>query len=217
MKKKSELKEKISKDEIDWNDIYRRLDNTGKAINNDWEPSQDKIKNILKNRALSLALPQQEISKKSEIISIVEFSLSYEKYGIETLYIREVCPFKDLTTIPGTPDFVSGIINVRGKIISVMDIKKFFGLPEKGLTDLNKVIIVYNSKMEVGIMADSIIDVRSIVPEDLQRPMPTLTGISADYIRGITSERLIVLDIEKILNDPDIIVNKDISNKGVKK
>src|SRR5439155_25417175 len=124
--------------------------------------------------------------------------------------VREVYPLKELTPLPCTPPFVLGIINVRGKILSVIDIKKFFDLPEKGLTDLNKVIIVHADEMELGILADALLGVRAIPLEELQPSLPTLTGIRAEYLKGVTKDRLVILDTEKILSDKGIIVHEEV-------
>ena len=101
-------------------------------------------------------------------MEIVEFLLARERYGIEASYVREVYPLNDLTPVPCVPPFVLGIINVRGQIISVIDIKKFFDLPEKGLGDLNKVIIIESDDMEFGILADEIVGIGKLRQEELQ-------------------------------------------------
>ncbi|WP_333874663.1 chemotaxis protein CheW [Methylobacter sp.] len=163
---------------------------------------------ILKARALALAqMPEQ--AGPTESIEVVIFQLAYETYGIETAWVREVYPLKDLTPLPCTPGFVAGIVNVRGQVISVIDIKKFFDLPEKGLTDLNKVIILSNGVMEFGILADSVVEVKSIPLNKIQAGLPTLTGIREDYLRGITAERLVILDAAKLLTDSNIIVHEE--------
>ncbi len=107
----------------------------------------------------------------------------------------------------------SGLINVRGQILSIINIKKLFDLPEKGLTDLNKVIIVHANHMELGILADAILGVRSIAREELHPALPTLTGIREEYLKGITKDPLVVLDVEKILSDEKILVN-DVVDTG---
>ena len=89
-----------------------------------------------------------------------------------------------------------------------MDLKKLFNLPEKGLTELNKVIIIYNDTMEFGILADRILAVRSIPLAEIQPAPATLSGIGAEYLRGIARERLVVLAAEKILNDRNIVVHE---------
>ena len=112
--------------------------------------------------------------------------------------------------MPCTPPFVLGIINVRGQILSVIDLKKFFDLPEKGLTDLNKVIIVKGDSMQLGILADVILGYRTISLQDVQSPLPTLTGIREEYLRGVTSERLVVLDVGSILSDKNIVIHEEV-------
>jgi purine-binding chemotaxis protein CheW len=175
-----------------------------------FEPLPGSTKALLKKRAEELAKVRNKNTKSRENIFIVEFLLGDDLYGIEASYMQEVYPLRELTPLPGTPEFIHGIINVRGKILPVMNLKKFFGLPEKGLTDLNRVLIIRKGPMETGILADDVLGVTGINPEQLQPPLATLTGIRADYLRGITPERLIVLDAERILDDPDIIVKKDI-------
>lgn len=94
----------------------------------------DDKKRILKERARLLA---QEPEKKEagDTIEILEFSLAHERYGIETSFIREVYPLKEYTPLPCTPAFVFGLINVRGQVLSIIDMRKFFELPEKGISD----------------------------------------------------------------------------------
>ncbi len=117
---------------------------------------------------------------------------------------------KDLTPLPGIPRFVIGIMNVRGKTLSVIDLKKFFDLPQRGLGDLNKVIILSSGGMEFGILADTILGVREIRSSDLRLSLPTLTGIREDYLKGVTGDRLVVLDAERILSDKRIVVNESV-------
>jgi purine-binding chemotaxis protein CheW len=105
-----------------------------------------------------------------------------------------------------------GIVNVRGRITPVIDIKKFFGLPEKGLTDLHCIILVRGKGVELGLLADVIVAVRSIAAESLQATLPTFSGIHADYLKGVTADRLVVLDLERILADPGIVVHEEVES-----
>lgn len=164
---------------------------------------------LLKARAIALA-KKPEKKDSDEYIEVVEFQLAHEKYAIQSAFISEVYPLKELTPVPCTPQFVAGIINVRGKIISVIDIKKFFELPGKGITDLNKVIIIHNGLLEFGILADAVLGATQIPLRDIQPSLPTLTGIRAEYLRGVTKEGLVVLDAEKILSDKKIVVHEEV-------
>ena len=165
---------------------------------------------ILTARARALARPPGKAEAAAERIEVVEFLLAYERYGIELSYIGEVYPLKDLTRIPCTPRFIVGVMNVRGKILSVIDLRQFFELPDKGLSDLNKVIIVRDATIEFGILADAILGVRMLALSHLQPSLPTLTDIRSGYLKGITEDRLVVLDGGKILADRGIVVHEEV-------
>ncbi len=164
---------------------------------------------ILKARAKVLAQAPEQAAEL-ECIEVVTFLLAYETYAIETTWVREVYPLKDLTPLPCTPPFVAGIVNVRGQVLSVIDIKKFFDLPEKGLTDLNKVVILSDGVMEFGILADAVLEVQNVPRQKIQPPLPTLTGIREQYLLGITAERLIVLDAYSLLTGGSIVVHEEV-------
>jgi purine-binding chemotaxis protein CheW len=195
---------------IDWKEIHRRMEEAKLAIERGWSPTCEEKKNILKTRAKALAQEPKEKETVEKYVEVVEFLLSYEKYAIESSYVREIYPLKNLTPLPCTPPFILGIINAHGQIISVMDIKKFFELPEKGLSDLNKVIILHNDAMEFGILADVILGVRRIPLSDIQPSLPTLTGIREDYLKGVTGEQVVILDAKKLLSDKKITVHEEV-------
>ena len=143
---------------------------------------------------------------------MLEFRLARESYALETRHVREVYPLKNLTPLPCTPPFLPAIVNVRGRILPVLDLKKFFDLPEQGLTDLQRIIAVRSNDVELGLLADVIVGVRIVPAESLQPSLPTLTGIRSDYLKGVTAERLVVLDLARILADPGIIVHEEVEN-----
>ena len=172
---------------------------------------------ILKARAHALAQEPPKAALAETFLEIIEFCLASETYGIESMFVREIHPLKDFTPLPGVPSFVLGIANIRGQIISVVDLKKFFGLPDKGLGELNKVIILRNSRMEFGILADGILGTRSVPLDAIQAPPATVTGIGAEYLRGVTETRVILLDAQKILDDEKTIVNEVVSEWESKK
>lgn len=175
----------------------------------EWTPTKEERHRILKARAEALARkPGREDAV--EYLGIVEFLLSNERYAMETMFIGEVCPLKELTPLPCTPPFVLGIINMRGKILSVIDLRKFFDLPDKGLSDLTRVIILRTDAMEFGILADAILGARLLPIDSLQPSLPTLTDIRADYLKGVTEERLVVLDGGAILADRRIVVHEEV-------
>jgi purine-binding chemotaxis protein CheW len=197
------------KGNLDWADLHRRLDASQAALQRRLTPSTEEKQKILRARARSLAESgKKEAPSPALLLEVVEFVLGPEHYGIESSHIREIYPLNEFTPLPCTPAFVLGLVNVRGQILSIINIKKLFDLPEKGLTNLNKIIIVHARHMELGILADAVLGVRSIALEELHPALPTLTGIRADYLKGITKDPLVVLDVEKILADEKILVDE---------
>jgi purine-binding chemotaxis protein CheW len=194
---------------INWSEILQRVEKARESLERGAAPTLKEKGAILKARARVLARETEEAGAAREFLDIIEFSLAAETYGIESVFVREVYPLKDFTPLPGTPPFVLGIVNVRGQILSVIDLKKFFNLPEKGLGQLNKVIIIRNDRMEFGILADAVLDARPIPLETIQAAPPTVTGIGVGYLKGVTGERMIILDAEKILGDEKIIVHQE--------
>ena len=165
---------------------------------------------ILRARALALARPPQRAEAADSSLEVLEFRLARESYALETRHVREVYPLKNITPLPCTPPFMLGIVNVRGRITPVIDIKKFFDLPDKGLTDLHRVVLVRSGDLELGLLADVIVGVRKIPLDSLQASLATLTGIRAEYLKGVTAQRLVVLDLERMLVDPKIIVDEEV-------
>jgi purine-binding chemotaxis protein CheW len=165
-------------------------------------------KEILRARARALAAKPEPPSTARGLLDLLEFRLADERYAVESRFVQEVCPLRELTPLPCTPAFIAGIVNVRGRILPVLDLKKFFDLPEKGLTDLHQIILVRGRDFELGLLADVIVGARLVSADVLQPSLPTLTGIRADYLRGVTANRLVVLDLSRILDDPRIIVDE---------
>jgi purine-binding chemotaxis protein CheW len=201
---------KASVPAVDWKDIRRRLEKVRSVIEQGSMPDAGEEKKVLRERARALARePEKEASR--EELEIIEFLLARERYGVESSYVREVSLLTDLTPVPCTPSFVLGVINVRGQIISVIDLKKFFELPERGLGDLDRVIILRSEEMEFGVLADSIIGVRNIPASGLQPSLPTLTGIREEYLKGIfAGDRTIILDAGRLLADRKLVINEQV-------
>ncbi|MGD0231010.1 MAG: chemotaxis protein CheW [Syntrophorhabdales bacterium] len=193
---------------LDWTKIRLRLEKAGAAIESGYSPNPEDMKKILKARAHLLARAPEE-TKHGEVIEVLEFLLANECYAVETQFVREVYTIKDYTPLPGTPLFILGLINVRGQIVSVIDIKKFFDMPDKGISDLNKAVIIHDDTMEFGVLADSMLGVLRISMNEIQPPLPTLTGIREQFLKGVTPEGIVILDARKLLADKTIILNEE--------
>jgi purine-binding chemotaxis protein CheW len=165
---------------------------------------------ILRARAQALARVSDTLDEDPDDLELLEFRLGSECYAVETRHVHEVHPLRELTPLPGTPDFVRGIVNLRGRIVPVYDLKKLFDLPEQGLTDLHRIVVVRNHELELGLLADVVTGVRRLKRAALQPTLPTLSGIGAEYLMGVSEERVVVLALERILADPRIVVDETV-------
>ncbi len=198
----------MSDGRLDWEEIHRRVEAAGRAIAGGYAPGPEEVRCTLKKRAAMLACGKEEVD--SDSLEVVEFLLAGEHYGIESHFICEVYPLKDYTPLPGVPPFVLGLVNVRGRILSVIDIKKFFDMPDRRISDLNTVIIIRDDRMEFGILADAIVGVRTVAVGDMEPPLPTLTGIRREFLKGVTGERMVILDAARLLADKNIVIHHEV-------
>lgn len=174
------------------------------------EQTSEETLAILKARAVALSKEPKKTEDSSDYLQVVEFLLAHERYSLDLAHIREVISLKELTPIPGAPPFVLGVINLRGQIISVINLKKFFDLPDTEATSSNRVIILESEDMEFGILSDQILGIKAIPFNIIQPSLPTLTAAGSQYLKGVTPDRMVILDGGKILADKGIIVDKGI-------
>jgi purine-binding chemotaxis protein CheW len=181
------------------------------ALERAWAPSAEETQRILQARALTLAQEPGGYENTNDVVEVLEFTLAHERYAVETHYVRQVATLEHLIPLPCTPAFVLGIVNLRGAILPVLDLKSFFELPVMGLTDLNKIIVLQSETIRFCILADAIAGVRDIRLGDVQSSLPTLTGVRKDYLKGVTPERVALLDAEKFLRSENIVVREHVT------
>lgn len=167
-------------------------------------------KTVLKARAKQLSKIEQfdNVGKESSI-EVVEFTIFSETFALESSCIREVYPVKDYTPLPCTPPFIIGLINVRRKVLSLIDLCHFFGRPKMQEIVGKKALILEQGDMEFGILADDVTNVSKIVLTDIQPALPTLTKVRQEFLQGVTSQGLIILNANKLFNYQPLIVNEE--------
>jgi purine-binding chemotaxis protein CheW len=195
---------------VDWEAIHRRLAVAAATISGGIDHGPEETRRILEARARAAAKPPVQ-PDDAERLEILVFSLAGETYGLETRHVREVCQLKDLTELPCTPPFVAGVMNLRGQILAIVDLRKFFELPARGLTGFNRVIVLRDGDNEFGLLADSVDGVRPVAASDLEEALPTLTGIRERLLKGITGQMLAVLDGGRLLADAGLKVNEQVA------
>lgn len=163
---------------------------------------------ILIRRAQEIAKPYSNENGKHENIIVLVFLLSGEKYAVEMKYVREVTILRSLTTLPGTPDYILGIISIRGKILSVTDLRVFLNLYRHGISDYNKIIVLEWDKMEIAILADQVEGMQIMDLNNLSETPPTIHGIGKEYLFGVFPGTIIFINAKTVLGDPRLIVRR---------
>ncbi len=157
-----------------------------------------------------------EVSKEGEI-QLVVFVMENEEFACSINNVREVLKMIRVTPLPRSLDFVEGVINMRGDVIPVIDLRKRFGLPEAERNDENRIIIVEVEERMVGLIVDSVREVLSLPDQQIQEAPNQVAGGKTDLITGvgkIDDRMLIILDLDRILTSEEQMALDDISRVG---
>ncbi len=141
------------------------------------------------------------------------FRLADEEYGISILKIKEIIGVMPITTVPRTPEFVKGVINLRGKVIPVITLRKKFGMEEAEYTDKTCIVVVEilidTGKVQIGIVVDTVSEVLNIKGEDIEDTPTFGTELDTEYILGMAKMEggvKILLDIDRVLSSEELEV-----------
>lgn len=135
------------------------------------------------------------------------FKVGNEEYGIEILHVIEIVVPQKITEVPDTQDYVRGVINLRGMIVPLIDVRTRFKLDKKDFDERTCFVVVDMNTVTVGLVVDSVSDVLSILPENIAPPPRVQKGASGRFIKGmgkVDDEVKILLDLEKMLTEEEI-------------
>ena len=135
------------------------------------------------------------------------FTLGGENYGLEILSVREIMGILDITTVPNTPYFIKGVVNIRGKVIPIIDLRLKFDMPEAEYTEQTCIIVVCVGNVEIGIIVDCVSEVLDIVEEDIEDTPEFGVDVDTDIILGMSKaggKVIILLDINKVLRSEEL-------------
>ncbi|MBX9687436.1 MAG: chemotaxis protein CheW [Candidatus Obscuribacterales bacterium] len=177
------------------------------------ELTQEQKKAILDARAALLA-DQSKSQKKENQLDILEFVISGERFALEARFVREASKAMILTPLPCTPDFVLGLINFRGQIIPLLDLRNLLELKKKDESREQQIVVVQTTAAKAGIAVDEISGIAGIPEADLKSAKDLVSKELFPLLKGMSTERLALLDLEKILSDPRLIV--DMSPEGAR-
>ncbi|ERI09232.1 chemotaxis protein CheW [Aneurinibacillus aneurinilyticus] len=142
-----------------------------------------------------------------EEIKVIVFRLKDEEYGVEVNQVKSIERLEHITRVPRTPQFIKGVINMRGIVTPIVDLRRRFGIEEATYNETTRVIIVAIGEIEVGLIVDSANDVIDIPINAIEPPPEVVGGIEAVYLRGVAKldrRLLILLNLNKVLNTDEI-------------
>ena len=140
------------------------------------------------------------------LLQWVTFRLQEETYGINVMQVQEVLRYTEIAPVPGSPDYVLGIINLRGNVVTVIDTRARFGLPPAEVSDNTRIVIIEAEKQVIGILVDSVAEVVYLKQSEIDNAPNVGTDESARFIQGVANregELLILVDLNKMLNDEE--------------
>lgn len=170
------------------------------------ELSKEQKKAILDERAAFLAQGQHGTKKREHQLDILEVVISGEHFAFEARFVREASKLGAWTKLPNTPEFIVGLMNFRGQILPLLDLRRFLELPSKETSTEMMVVVIQSDRAQAGITVDEIVGINSIAEAALQSPKQLVSATLAPLLRGVQADMLAVLDVNALFNDPRLNV-----------
>lgn len=202
------LRQRERAEAIDWSLVRERLDKATAATESASRVSPERAREILDARARALSRVQQAELDAGEMLEVATFALADERYAVETRFVSEVTRLVDCTRVPGTPDFLLGVTNLRGDILSVVDLRKLFGLPTRELSEDARVVVLGGERPEFGVLAEAAHEVVTLRRDELLEPPASVADVGRESLRGVTRDALIVLDGAALLQDARLFIDE---------
>ena len=144
--------------------------------------------------------------RNDEVLQWVTYKLGEETYGINVMQVQEVLRHTEIAPVPGAPDYVLGIINLRGNVVTVIDTRSRFGLEPTEVTDSTRIVIIESEEQVVGILVDSVAEVVYLRSSEIESAPNVGTEERAKFIQGVSNrdgQLLILVDLNKLLSDEE--------------
>ncbi|MBZ0333935.1 chemotaxis protein CheW [Marinobacter sp. JH2] len=147
---------------------------------------------------------QQNQAQEDQVLQYVTFHLDEETYGINVMQIQEVLRYTEIAPVPGAPDYVLGIINLRGNVVTVIDTRRRFGLMDADVTEATRIVVMESENQVMGVLVDSVAEVIYLKASEIETAPNVGNEESAKFIQGVCNkngELIILVEFEKMLTD----------------
>jgi purine-binding chemotaxis protein CheW len=153
-------------------------------------------------------MDEEHVSRQENtLLQLVTFAISEEEFGIDILRVQEIIRIMPITKVPNSPPAVEGVINLRGKVIPVIDLRKRFGMEPREHDSHTRIIVIEMHAMIVGFVVDGVSEVLRIQSSTVEPPPAVVAGIESEYIKGVgklEDRLLILLDLDKLLTSEEM-------------
>lgn len=202
---------------IDWDAIRQRIDAANQKLNQSEELGVEALEKAWARRAAQIA-QKIEAEDQGESVQAAIIGLGDERYGLDVQHIFDIRPLEHVTFVPRVPAWVLGVVNWRGRILSVINLRRFLGLPENSNAENSKstqhLLVLQAGDMEVGIQADEVFAIEAIPISKINRE-DSASGIKAELVNGLflrdeQQETIVLLNLPLLLADPRLIVREEL-------
>ncbi|MBY0522029.1 MAG: chemotaxis protein CheW [Gemmataceae bacterium] len=190
---------------VDWAGIHARIEQSVASAAEALHPSPARACAIMEERARLLARVPEVATAAGQTLELVCIALADERYAVGLSFAQEVVRFREPTIVPGMPAHLVGLVNFRGELLPVVDLRPLLGLPTPSATDQTRVIVLGSQRAELGLLADRAFAVGRVRASELFEP----SGREHRGIRGVTADGLVVLDGATLLADDRFFFGRD--------
>lgn len=205
---------------FDWESVRQRIAAAQAALAGPDEVALEVVQQIWERRAAQLArAPIQE--DEGRRIEVVVVQVGREIYGLEVQYVFDIRSVERITRVPRVPDWVAGVVNLRGHVLSVVDLQRFLGLPPAGGNGNDGLapsylVVVGMPDMELALLVSDVLTVEALSASQVQEATDAIRGLRPEYVQGVAARRdgdgsmLVVLDLPALLADKRLIIHEEI-------
>ena len=193
---------------FDWEDLRARLAEAALGASEGRRHSPEQARAIMDERARALARIPARPPAAAEVLEVVTFVLGDEVYALETRLVRRVMPSTPPTPIPGATGLLSGLINIRGELLPVFDLRGLLGASARAATERSRIFVLGGERDDLGILVDEARGVLTLRLDQVLDPAPSSAAAGRHHLRGVTADALILIDGDSLLRDPRLVIDQ---------
>jgi purine-binding chemotaxis protein CheW len=215
---------------FDWSIVHQRLVDTSARLTWGDDMTDEALQQAWSRRAYQVAQALQE-EEQGQQVEVAVIRLGREKYGLEVEFIFDIRMEEGITRVPRTPEWLAGVVNLRGQILSVVDLQRYLGLPASERapeTETRHLLLIQIPQMELALLVDEVLSIQNLPIHRIQEAASLVRGLPADYVQGVyvdntgsektapskgndTTAMLVILNLYNLMNDKRLLVQEEIT------